>query len=126
MLGWHISVYRLTEGSRSHPATTESESGTRLAVWQTGVAGRDWIDELVAAGNAIDLGGNGYPDCYTARAQHLIPRIVSGPPAANAVWGLGPHDIIGAGWAGKTVIDEVTMKDCRTDEWLLVVAFDES
>jgi hypothetical protein len=60
MLGWHVSVYRQKDGGSS-PATFPTPEGTRLAVWQTGIGGLDWLDELVKAGKAIDLGGNGYP-----------------------------------------------------------------
>ena len=79
MLGWHISIYRQADGGAS-PATTESIRSTRLAVWQTGLGGLDWVQELVQAGKAIDLGGNGYPCRYTAAAENLIPRIEDGPP----------------------------------------------
>ena len=58
MLGWNIGVYRLKDGGAS-PATAKSPDGTRLAVWQTGVCGLDWINKLVKEGKAIDLGGNG-------------------------------------------------------------------
>jgi len=126
MLGWNISVYRLIEECRADPATFASESGTRLATWQTGLGGLDWIDALVSAGHAMELAGNGYPNRYTARASHLIPHLVDGPPEANAVWRYDPHDVIGPGWAGKTVIDSATIGACRSDEWLLVEAWDES
>jgi len=124
MLGWGISVHRRTDGAS--PATAQSPSGKRLAVWQTGLGGLDWLDELVKAGKAIDLGGNGYPYRYTALAEHIIPRIVDEPPGARDPWVCGPHDILGQGWEGKTVLDQDAIAACRPDEWLLVVAFDES
>jgi hypothetical protein len=63
-LGWHISVYRQqTDGSAR--ATFGGPRSTRLAVWQTGLGGLDWFNELVKAQKAIDLGGNGYPMGYT-------------------------------------------------------------
>jgi hypothetical protein len=46
MLGWHISVFRQTDGGSS-PATADSKEGGRLAVWQTDVDGLKWLDELV-------------------------------------------------------------------------------
>ena len=125
MLGWHISVYRQTDGGAS-PAAPESAHGIRLAVWQTGVGGLKWLDELVTAGKTMDLGGNGYPCRCTATAEHLIPCFVDGPPEAHRIWACGPHDILGDKWEGKTVIDRVAIADCRPDEWLLVEAWDES
>ena len=125
MLGWNVSVFRQADGGSS-PASAESPKGARLAVWQTGVFGLRWVTELVAAGHAVDLGGNGYPNRYTARGRYLIPLIVSGPPDANAAWIHDPEDIISPAWAGKTVIDEEAINACRPDEWLLIVAWDES
>ena len=125
MLGWHISVYRQKDNGAS-PATMESPQSTRIAVWQTGLGGLDWLDELVKEGKSIFLGGDGYPLRYTATAEHLIPRIVDGPPEANAVWGHDPQDILTEKWAGKTVIDRAAITACRPDEWLLVEGFDES
>jgi hypothetical protein len=57
--------------------------GTRLAVWQTGLGRLDWVYELVKAGKAINLGGNGYPCRYTATAEYLTPRIIDEPPGAK-------------------------------------------
>lgn len=125
MLGWLISVFRQTD-SGSSPARADSGEGARLAVWQTGLGGLDWLDELVKRGHAIDLGGDGYPLRYTARAEHLIPRIAGGPPEARQTWMSGPEDIITDQWAGKTVIDRTAADACGPDEWLLVVAWDES
>jgi hypothetical protein len=104
----------------------ESPQGKRLAVWQTGLGGLDWIDELVKAGRAIDLGGNGYPCRYSATAENIIPRIVDGPPGAKKIWTHDPHDILTEKWAGKTVIDQAALADCQPDEWLLIEAWDES
>jgi hypothetical protein len=125
MLGWHISIYRQTDGGGG-PATAVSPTGKRLAVWQTGLGGLDWIDELVKNGKAISLGGNGYPYLYTVTAKQLIPLVIDKPPGAPDVWACGPSDIIAEGWEGKTVIDRAAAADCRPDEWLLVVACDES
>ncbi|MGH9752600.1 MAG: hypothetical protein ACREA2_07435 [Blastocatellia bacterium] len=97
-----------------------------MAIWQARLEGLDWIDELVEAGKAIDLGGNGYPIWYTATAENLIPRIIDEPPAARKAWIFDEGDIILEGWEGKTVIDRDVIAACRPDEWLLIVAWDES
>ena len=125
MIGWNIGVYRQTDDG-SLPATSESATGTRLAVWQTGLSGLDWIMELVKAENAIDLGGNGYPCRYTATAGNLVPQIIVGPPGARAIWLFDDHDVLTEKWEGKTVIDQTVVSACRQDEWLLVEAWDES
>jgi hypothetical protein len=125
MLGWNISIYRQTTDG-TLPATEESPEGTRLAVWQTGLGGLNWVYELVKSGKAIDLGGNGYPCRYTASAENLIPRIINEPPGAKRIWSSGLHDILTEKWEGMTVIDRVAAAACRPDEWLLIVAWDES
>jgi len=125
MLGWHISVFRQVDGGTS-PARAGAEEGARLAVWQTDVGGLKWLDALVEAGQAVNLGGNGYPSYYTAQAEHLIPQIVDGPPGARDTWMRDPHDIVASQWEGKTVINHAVVDDCRPDEWLLVAAWDES
>lgn len=97
-----------------------------MAVWQTDIYGLDWLRELVKAGRAIDLGGNGYPSWYTVIAEFLLPRIAHEPPHANRVWICDPWDIIGEGWAGRTVVDRSVVEACLPSEWLLVEAWDES
>ncbi len=125
MLGWNISVYcQMNKGTT--PATTNSPQGTRLAVWQTDCFGLRWIDELVKEGEVIDLGGNGYPYYYTASFEHLIPPILIGPPGARSTWSYDDTDILGKLWEGKTVINQTAVISCRPEEWLLVVAWDES
>ena len=84
------------------------------------------LDALVADGKAIDLGGNGYPNRYTAEAGQLLPSVVDGPPAARPTLVCGPDDVLGPAWEGKTVIDREVADDCGMDEWLLVVAWDDS
>jgi hypothetical protein len=125
MLGWHISIYRQKDGGTS-PATFESPEGARLAVWQTGIGGLDWLNELVKTGKAIDLGGNGYPCRYTATAQYLAPQIDETPPGARTHWLLDAGDVVTDKWEGKTVVDRAATVDCSLDEWLLVEAWDES
>jgi hypothetical protein len=126
MLGWHISVYRQKDGGLS-PATAETPHGSRLAVWQTGVGGLGWLDELVKAGKAINLGENGgYPCRYTATAECLVPHIIDTPPGARARWALGSGDIVNEKWEGKTVVDRDGLAACAPKEWLLVEAWDES
>ena len=125
MLGWHISVYRQTDGADS-PAAVRSHLGARLAVWQADWDGLDWLNELVKQGNAMSLGGSGYPFRYTAPAQHLIPLIGEAPPGARTTWLREDGDTITDKWEGKTVIDHATASLCTPNEWLIVEAWDES
>ena len=125
MLGWHSSVYRQRDGGQS-PAQFGSPKGPRIAVWQSGAGGLEWLDQEVRAGRAISLGGNGYPVRYTATAGTLLPQILDGPPAAREHWLLEAGDIVTAGWEGKTTLDRDAIAQCGPSEWLLVEAWDES
>jgi hypothetical protein len=125
MLGWHISVYRQRDGGAA-PAPDAKPEGPRIAVWQAGLDGCGWIDELARTGKAINYGGTGYPNRYTARARDVIPIIRAGPPDARSVWAAGEHDVLTSGWAGSTAIDEEAAARCAPDEWLLVEIWDES
>ena len=125
MLGWNISVYR-QDGDGSSPATAESVAGVRLAVWQTGLEGLNWIEELVKAGKVISLGGDGYPCRYTATAENLVSQIIDEPPMAKGVWACGENDIITEQWEGQTEVNRMIAAACQPDEWLLIEAWDES
>ena len=125
MLGWHISVYRQKDGGKS-PAHFDSAEGARLAVWQSGLGGLDWIQREVEAKRAIALGGNGYPVRYTATAKTLLPQILDSPPAAREQWLLEDGDVITEKWEGKTAVDRDAAAQCAPEEWLLVEAWDES
>jgi len=125
MLGFHISAYRQTDGGSS-PATCDSPQGPRLAVWQTDARGLEWLEDLVKAGHATDLGGDGYPLRYTATAARILPRLAAEPPHARHVWTREVGDNVNEKWAGRTVIDGAVVAACRPDEWLLIEAWDES
>jgi hypothetical protein len=88
--------------------------------------GVEWLDDLVKQGSAIDLGGNGYPTWYTAKAKHLLPFISANPPLARDTWRYEPNDVLLPAWHGKTKIDSSAIALCRDDEWLVVEAWDES
>jgi hypothetical protein len=128
MLGWFISVYRMKNGGKAPaaPGSASSAQGKRLASWQAGWGGIDWIEELVKQGKALNLGGDGYPVWFTASAEHLVSPILSGPPEARKVWAYEEGDVLLKEWVGKTVLDQAELKRCSPQEWLLIEVFDES
>ncbi|MEI7890141.1 MAG: hypothetical protein WCI34_07505 [Actinomycetes bacterium] len=126
MLGWHISLLRQQDSGRLEPATFESKSDTRVAVWQTGLHGLDWLADLAKEDRIVSLGGNGYPIRYTGKANELLPRVGDKPPEALAHWVCGPNDILTDAWAGKTTFDQTELDNCTPEEWLIVEAWDES
>ena len=105
-MGWDISVIR------SHG----SDQGI-LASWQAGLTGTNWICELVAKGQAKDLGGNGYPWAFEMKAGVLVPILLSGPPEAR-----GPSVFFGGG----IQIDIERLQTLPADEPLRIEAWDQS
>lgn len=125
MLGFFMELYRQKDGG-ALPATRNSEEGQKIAVWQTGPHGVDWLFELAKAGKAIDMPGGGYPDRFTAPAREIIPCMIEGPPQARERWIAGEEQVFVGPWAGATKIDRKALAACKPDEWLLVQAWDES
>lgn len=97
-------------------------------MWQTGIGGLDWLIELAKQGKAVDLGGNGYPSRFTARAEILVPHIVTGAFPANETWVIPEGSYIPdpEAYVGKTRVEKEAAQECRPDEWLLVEVWDES
>jgi hypothetical protein len=144
MLGWNVGVYTMVAGSTSDaPALQDQPStrglslaqmdslrdrfarGDRIAVWQADITGLRWIDELVNSGAAIAARENGYPSVFYAKAADVVSRL-DAPPGARPVWISGPDDVLTEKWAGRTVVDYSAAAACAPEEWLLIVAWDES
>jgi hypothetical protein len=136
MLGFHVSVHRLTlaladvrasmEGQGPESMLNSIEVGERVAVWQVDTEGIAWINRLVENDLAVGNIGTGYPGVFFAPAKHLLPTILDGPPHAKKTWVFGVSDTIGPEWEGRTVIDRDVARDCDPDEWLIVKVWDES
>lgn len=146
MLGWAIGVYRIeaseppllavdvpallaafpTEDDR-YALSKGLKTAARLAVWQTGMGGTDWLNELTQSHQAAQLATNsGYPVVYMVQARVLLPRILDGPPDARKRWLSETHDILLPNWEGQTAIDQGEASKVLPDEWLVVEAWDES
>lgn len=125
MLGWMITVYRQADGG-GRAASRRSRQGVQVARWQGGLQACQWLLDLVPTGAAVDLGGNGYPSTLTAKAGAVLPVVRLGPPHENETWRADPHDILGPGWVGHTIVDEDEAARCHDDEWLIVEIWDES
>src|SRR5271166_46409 len=68
MIGWHVSVFRQKDGGVAS-GTLDSERGTRLALWQTGLFGLDWLKELAKAGSAVDFSRRRLPDWFYSSCE---------------------------------------------------------
>ena len=127
MLGWGISIWRPIDPS----GTPAHKRQGFIGGWEVaglGHEGLEWIEELVSAGRALCLGGNGYPLTYKVRAPILAEALRSGVPRP----GVGGTVIVGEDYAtrGGTVtdfeIDWAVLDACRADEEVLVEAWDLS
>ena len=126
MLGWHVSVFRKLEQS-SGPASADTEVGSLIAQWQGSVGALDWLDGLCTTERCVYLGGNGYPSRYTTHCGAIRTELLGGPPLAREVWLSDPGDTIDWSlWKGATFVDHDELSNIPNDEWLLIVAWDES
>lgn len=114
MLGWDVLVFREVVGSPK-----------AIARWETGVFGLDWLDDLVKADKAIDLGGNGYPNRYSVTAGILLPLLAEGLPSNRSPLVIGDDYSRPPGWNGHLEMDPAALA-CSGDERLVVEAWDQS
>ena len=77
-MGWWITV---TKGS----IADELPEDATLASWEVGSGGLRWLDDLVVAGRAQKLRGDGFPTRYEARAADVLPLLdeVTGRPGVK-------------------------------------------
>ena len=124
-MGWLTSIHRQTE-ALDRPATFDTVAGLELASWSSDSLGLDWIDALARNGKAVDLGGDGYPRRYTITVANFLQEIVHGPPG-TAIFADGttprPDEEI---WIYSSRVNRAGIAECRTDEWLLVDAWDST
>jgi hypothetical protein len=113
MLGWQVYLKR--------------DSDALIAAWCVGLGGLDWLDDLVKQGLAEDLGGNGYPCYYSAKAEIILPKIISSPPInENAKVTLGEDYILDTKDSWDVKINQNQIKNCQPDEILTIEAWDLS
>ncbi len=120
MLGWQVLVFR---GSERSADTPEGES---IASWKTGTSGLQWLYDLVQRGEAVDLGGNGYPNRYSIVANVLLPIISSGLPLNDGPAVIGDDYFFPKGWSTKVKLDRQKIAVCPADAQLLIEQWDLS
>ena len=117
MLGYDVSVYK---------QSIKSESESRVAGWQTGIRGLDWLDELVKEKRAAYLSRNGYPEWYFVTAGILLPIITVGLPANNSPLVVGDDYILPKNWSSDIVWNHDAVLACSKADLLIVEAWDQS
>ena len=116
MLGWKICI---TQES----STDKSEY---LMIWSAGIGGLDWLDQLVKDGLAQDLGGNGYPCRYSAKAAVLLPRVVPVLPNYEGKFVIGDDYVLAGGEHWGIKLNQSKIDACSPEETLIIEAWDES
>lgn len=120
-LGWEVIVQRKT-ADRAVPATVEDDSGDLVARWR--VRRVAWIEELCAAGEGIDLGGNWYPARFTLPARHLR-HILDGETPPDCKTRAHPESPPYRTVPALDLFPEVA-EEVDDSEWLLLTVYDTS
>ncbi|MDR2522481.1 MAG: hypothetical protein LBC93_02100 [Synergistaceae bacterium] len=144
MLGWWIII--------EDPASAKNDDpkAGRLADWEVGIGGGEWLTDLEKAGKAVLVKSNcGYPNSYKALAGDVLPLLNDGPPSFQ---GLGfftddpPFEVSGgradgvsgdngdeeefyyipAGWTGRRSFDQEAIAACPFDRELVIEVWDLS
>jgi hypothetical protein len=101
--------------------------GERVAVWQAGLYGLDWIRRLAEGDGGIALLRGGYPEWFLVRARDVATQFREGIPDEHSTWSTGLYDFpLGPNWLGKTTIDWTAVMLWGSVGWYLVKAWDES
>ena len=135
MVGWLISVYRVAD-EEAVRRILGAEPGAkvvlgddvlsgRLAVWQAGPYGLNWIAEAAAREGGVIRNSSAAIRTDTSRepptfspAKH---RCTSTRPGSCR---RGPSPL--PGYVGKTTIDDKSIDECSADQWLYIEVWDES
>lgn len=117
MLGWEVLVFR-------HGEDVSFES--TWARWLTSPWGLKWLDELVAAKKATDLGGNGYPNRYLLTAGEFVRALSAGIPPSDGPAVFGDNYLLPPGWGSGVRVDAQALSACPEDAMLIVEAWDQS
>ena len=122
MLGFDIEIYKFTDGM---DITSLKIDKPILARWSSGgFRGLDWIENLVSEAKAEDLGGNGYPLYYKAKAQFILEALALDVPKNKGQTIIGDDYVMQSDW--RSEIDTSKIAKCDPDQQLIVEAWDLS
>ena len=122
MLGYEIEIYKFTDGM---DITSNKIDKPILVRWSAGgFGGLDWIDNLVSEAKAKDLGGNGYPLYYKAKAQFILEALALDVPKNKDQTIIGDDYVMPSDW--RSDIDTSKIAKCDPDQQLIVEAWDLS
>ena len=141
MLGWMISVYRMADEAATRRALDvlpgvpvvldDGARGERLAVWQAGPYGLDWIRQAAGCQGGVASERDGYPHRYIARAVDVLAtlrnrRPYKAPMYEYPSWVVPEGSVLLPDYLGTTTVDEGVLNRYADDGWLYIEAWDES
>ena len=122
MIGFDIEIYKFTDGM---DITSLKIDKPILARWSSGgFHGLDWIENLVSEAKAEDLGGNGYPLYYKAKAQFILEALALDIPKNKDQTIIGDDYVMPSDW--RSDIDTSAIAKCDPYQQLIVEAWDLS
>ena len=124
MLGWEIYINRLTVKREFDLMEESLNDDTLLATWITGIDGLNWINALVKEGKAEFLGGCGYPQSFSAKADVLIPKIYSMPRNYKGTTIIGDDYVHLGGFNKDMKINQSRIDECSPNEILRIEEWD--
>ncbi len=122
MIGYSIAIYEFVEGMDITSISNDKEA---LATWTSGgFGGLDWIDNLVRESKAEDLGGNGYPLYYKAKAQFILEALALDVSKNKSQTIIGDDYLMPSDWPSE--IDTSKIAKCEPNQQLILEAWDLS
>ena len=119
MLGWEFFV----EIRRVDLLSIESPL---IGSWLAGPSGKSWIDDLCLVGEAVKLGGDGYPFRYVLTAAALRQALRGNLSEHTGAPVLGDDYYIPRGWSGPMSLDFKRLGELPPEALLSVEAWDQS
>ncbi len=122
MIGYSISIYEFVEDV---DITSISNDIKALATWTTGgFDGLDWINDLVSEAKAEDLGGEGYPFYFKAKAQVVLQAFATDTPKNEGQIIMDDENVMSSDWQSKIDISQI--KKLKPNQQLIIEAWDLS
>jgi hypothetical protein len=119
MLGWRVYI-------RTKSTSDSDDHKHNIVSWTTGTYGLSWIEDLVKEGNAVSLGGDGYPIRYLIKTKVLRSVLHKGFQAQDSLPVIGDNYYLPSGYNSNIHISTELFADCSDDEELVVTAWDLS
>ncbi len=122
MIGYSIAIYKFVENI---DITSISNDNEALATWTSGgFDGLDWINDLVSEAKAEDLGGEGYPFYYKAKAQIVLQALATYTPKNEGQITTDDENVMSSDWQSK--IDTSAIAKLKPNQQLIIEAWDLS